>query len=389
MRILDRYILRSFLEPFLICFLGFIGILTVFDFYDNRNDFIEGSSRAALIGVYYMHQLPRFILLSMPMGVLLALLYSLSKMSRSNEIISILATGRSVLRLLAPLFIVCAGLTGVCVWLNYEHAPRADRLHAEDIGRIRLGETEIEKLKMIAGHLTKDRQTNRLWFASFTRRNVDALVGVHITQLDVDGRPKKRWYAQEADYDARTGQWTLVRGKLIHFDTDGNIVGDTDDWTKGIGADAYRTIAKAEKWTETPFRIISARMDAEQLGVPELREYLTENADFPDSQLAPYRTHLQHRWALPFACLAVVFIAAPLGIVFSRRAVLASVAASIFIFFIFLFLMFFFLAMGKGNHVSPFVAGWVPDATLLVIGCYLLWLRSTNREMFKFSFRKK
>jgi lipopolysaccharide export LptBFGC system permease protein LptF len=69
--------------------------------------------------------------------------------------------------------------------------------------------------------------------------------------------------------------------------------------------------------------------------------------------------------------------------------VLASVAASIFLFFIFLFLMFFFLAMGKGNHVHPLVAGWVPDATLLVIGCYLLWLRSTNREMFKFSFRKK
>jgi LPS export ABC transporter permease LptG len=389
MRILDRYILRSFLEPFLLCFLGFLGILTIFDFYDNRNDFIEGSSRAWLIGVYYLHQLPRFVLLSMPMGVLLALLYSLSKMSRSNEIISILATGRSVPRLLAPLFIVCAGFTGICVWLNYEHAPRADRLHAEDIGRIRLGETEIEKLKVITGHLTKDRQTNRLWFASFARRNVDALVGVHITQLDDDGRPKRRWYAQEADYDARTGLWTLVKGKLIHFDEAGNVAGDTDDWTKSVGADSFRTISAEEKWSETPFRLISARMDAEQLGVPELREYLTENSDFPDAQLAPFRTHLQHRWALPFTCLAVVFIAAPLGIVFSRRAVLASVAASIFIFFIFLFLMFFFLAMGKGNHVSPLIAGWVPDATLLVIGSYLLWLRSTNREMFKFSFRKK
>jgi len=33
--------------------------------------------------------------------------------------------------------------------------------------------------------------------------------------------------------------------------------------------------------------------------------------------------------------------------------------------------------------------GFLLLATLLVIGCYLLWLRSTNREMFKFSFRKK
>ena len=386
MRILDRYVLRNFLEPFLLCFLGFLGILTVFDFYDNRNDFIEGSARAYLIGVYYVHQLPRFILLSMPMGVLLALLYSLSKMSRSNEIISMLATGRSVPRILAPLFLFCACLTVACTWLNYELAPHADQSHKEDVGRIRFGESEMEKFRLIAGHLTKDRMTNRLWFAAVTRPNVDALGEVHITQLDDNGQPVTRWYAHEAYYDARTGQWILVQGKQVSFDAEGNIAGTLDDWTHRTGADASRII---EGWSETPFRITSSRMDAEQLSVPELREYLISNADFPDAQLAPFRTHLQHRWALPFTCFAVAFIAAPLGIVFSRRAVLASVAGSIFIFFIFLFLMFFFLAMGKGSHMSPLIAGWTPDAALLVIGSYLLWLRSTNREAFRFFSRKQ
>jgi LPS export ABC transporter permease LptG len=386
MRTLDRYVLRSFLEPFLICFLGFIGILTIFDFYDNRNDFIEGSARASLIGVYYLHQLPRFILLSMPMGVLLALLYSLSKMSRSNEIISMLTAGRSVPRILAPLFIVCAVLTSVCTWLNYEFAPHADRVRAEDVGRIRFGESQVEKNKFISGHLTKDRLTNRLWFASLTRPNVDALYNVHITQLDDNGRPEIRWYAAEADYDARTAQWILLRGKQVSFDAEGNIAGTTDDWSHQTGAESVRTM---DGWSETPFRITSSRMDPEQLSVPELREYLVSNADFPDGQLAAFRTHLEHRWALPFTCFAVAFIAAPLGIVFSRRAVLASVAASIFIFFIFLFLMFFFLAMGKGNHLPPLVAGWAPNAALLTIGSWLLWLRSTNREMFRIFSRKK
>ena len=386
MRILDRYVLRNFLEPFLLCFLGFLGFFTIFDLYDNRNDFIEGTSRLWLIGVYYIHQLPHFILLSMPMGVLLALLYSLSKMSRSNEIISMLATGRSVQRLLAPLFIVCAGLTGVCLWLNYELAPGADRMHREDVGRIRFGESEMQKLKFVMGHLTKDRMTNRLWFAAVMRPNLDSLEGVHITQLDENGRPVTRWYAHDAAYDARTARWILTNGKQVGFDAEGNISGTTDDWTQGTGADATRTI---EGWSETPFRITSSRMDAEQLSVPELREYLASNGDFPDVQLAAFRTHLQHRWALPFTCFAVAFIAAPLGIVFSRRAVLASVAASIFIFFIFLFLMFFFLALGKGNHVSPLVAGWTPNAALLVIGSYLLYLRSTNREAFQFLSRKK
>ncbi len=386
MRILDRYVLRSFLEPFLLCFLGFIGILTIFDFYDNRNDFIEGSARLSLIGLYYAHQLPRFILLSMPMGVLLALLYSLSKMSRSNEIISMLATGRSVPRLLLPLFAFCALLTGACVWLNYELAPRADRLRKEDVGRIRYGESEIEKAKYIAGHLTKDRKTNRLWFSAVTRTNVDALSEVHITQLDPDGRPITRWYAHEAAYDARSGNWVLTQGKQVDFDREGNVAAIADDWSHATGAAGTRIM---KDWDETPFRITSSRMDSEQLSVPELREYLASNADFSASQLAPFRTHLEHRWALPFTCFAVAFIAAPLGIVFSRRAVLASVAGSIFIFFVFLFLMFFFLAMGKGNHLSPLVAGWTPNVALIVIGLYLIWLRSTNREAFKFFSRKK
>ncbi len=386
MRILDRYVLRSFLEPFLLCFLGFLGILIIFDVNDNLNDFIAGKARFLLIGVYYAHQIPHFILLCMPVGILLALLYSLSRLSRSNEIISMLTAGRSVPRILVPLFIFCAVIAGLCTWLNYELAPRADALRREDMGRIRFGDSQSETLKFVSGHLAKDRMTNRLWFISVLRPNLDALEEVHITQLDEAGQPIKRWYAHEADYDARTSNWIFTLGKQVEFDRDGNIAGTTDDWSHQFAAGANRTI---ERWSETPFRIGSTRMDAEQLSVPELREYLAANADFPAPQLAAFRTHLQHRWALPFTCFAVAFIAAPLGIVFSRRAVLASVAASIFIFFIFLFLMFFFLALGKGNHVSPMVAAWTPNAALLVIGTYLLWLRSTNREAFRFFSRKK
>ncbi len=386
MRILDRYVLRSFLEPFLLCFLGFLGIMIVFDLFDNSNDFMAGKARLILIGVYYAHQIPHFIMLSMPVGLLLALLYSLSRLSRSNEIISMLTAGRSVPRILIPLFIFCAGITCLCAWLNYELAPHAELMRREDIGRIRFGEAEMEKYKFTVAHLSKDRMTNRLWSAAVVRPNLDALDEVHITQLNATGQPITRWYAREARYDARTSRWMLTLGKRVSFDTEGNVEGTTDDWTHGTGADSFRTI---EGWSETPFRIASSRMDADHLSVPELREFLVSNADFPDPQLAAFRTHLQHRWALPFTCFAVVFIAAPLGIVFSRRAVLASVASSIFIFFIFLFSMFFFLALGKGNHASPIVAAWTPNAALLLIGSYLLYLRSTNREPFRFFSRKK
>ena len=391
MRLLDRYVLRNFLEPFLLCFLAFLGILLIFDVNDNLNDFLTGKERWGLIAVYYSHQLPHFILLCIPIGLLLANLYCLSKMSRSNEIISMLTAGRSVLRIVFPLFAAAALITGFCIWLNYELAPQADAVRKKDMDRIRFGENKAadgrlvtETLDTLTSHLMKDRMTNRVWFATSMQPNVNMLDAVHITELDADGAPKTRWYARDASYDPRIRKWSLAQGRQVTFDKEGNVEGDMDDWTKLAGASGTRTFG----WEETPYRIASSRMEAEQLSVPELREYLASNADFPDAQLAPFRTHLQYRWALPFTCLAVVFIAAPLGIVFSRRAVLASVASSIFIFFTFLFCMFFFLALGKGNHLPPIAAAWIPNALLVLTGSYLLYLRSTNREAPKLFSRK-
>ena len=391
MRLLDRYVLRNFLEPFLLCFFAFLGILLIFDVNDNLNDFLLGRERWVLIAIYYSHQLPHFILLCIPIGLLLANLYCLSKMSRSNEIISMLTAGRSVLRIVLPLFAAAALITGFCVWLNYELAPQADAVRKKDMDRIRFGENKAgdgrlvtETLDTLAAHLMKDRHTNRLWFATSMQPNVNMLDSVQITQLDKDGAPTVRWYARDASYDPRSKKWILNQGRQVTFDSKGNVEGEMDDWSKKTGASGSRVF----DWSETPYRISSSRMEAEQLSVPELREYLASNADFPDAQLAAFRTHLQYRWALPFTCLAVVFIAAPLGIVYSRRAVLASVAGSIFIFFGFLFCMFFFLALGKGNHLPPIAAAWIPNAALVLIGSYLLYLRSTNREPPKLFSRK-
>ena len=51
-------------------------------------------------------------------------------------------------------------------------------------------------------------------------------------------------------------------------------------------------------WSETPYRLSSANVRPEFLGISELREYLRFNSDFPETLLAPFRTQLQYRWAL-------------------------------------------------------------------------------------------
>ena len=124
-------------------------------------------------------------------------------------------------------------------------------------------------------------------------------------------------------------------------------------------------------------------MNPNYLSVSELEDYLDYNKDFPQLRLAPYRTQLHYRWALPWVCLLVIFIAAPMGIVYSRRGILGGVAAAIAIFFSLVFVSSLSVALGKGNRIPPAVAAWGPMVAYLGIGIWLLWFRSTNRDLPK------
>ena len=83
--------------------------------------------------------------------------------------------------------------------------------------------------------------------------------------------------------------------------------------------------------------------------------------------------------------LVVVFIAAPLGIGFSRRGVLSSVAASIILVFSMNFLTHLFLALGEGARIPSWTAAWTPNLIFAVIGMCLLYLRATNRDGLGFN----
>ena len=165
--------------------------------------------------------------------------------------------------------------------------------------------------------------------------------------------------------------------KIVDYDAAGNI-----KTSRFLGSFTIND------WSETPFRLASANVHADSLSVRELRDYLHFNSDFPAVLLAPFATHLQYRLALPWSCLVVVFIAAPLGIGFSRRGILASVATAILLVFAMNFLTHLFLALGEGYRIQPWFAAWTPNIIFAIIGLYLLYLRAGNREMPRLRFAR-
>lgn len=370
MTTLDRYVLRKFSVPFLYCFAGFVGIWFIFDLADNLQDFIQGQASAEALIDYYASQVPEIIVIALPLATLLALLYSLAGMSRSNEIISMLGAGRSILRILTPLLFVGLFLTGVTAFFNYEGAPHATGMKKVIVGDIKRGKKSDKNIK---GHLFRNREDYRTWFVARMSLRGERIQDVQIIQQDAEGNILQQWYAREAVFDPLVARWTLLGGKYVEMDVEGNIL--KSEMPGNITIDG---------WSETPWRISSSMLNADFLSVPELNDYLKYNADFPENRLAAYRTQWHYRWAMPVVCFLVIFVAAPCGIVYSRRGVLGGVALAIGMFFALVFFSSLFIALGKGGRVSPFTAAWGPMIAFFIVGLVLLWMKSTNREMPKF-----
>jgi len=368
MRLLDRYVIRNFLQAYFYCIAGFISIWLIFDLSDNISTFIDQHFGVLVTIRYYATQLPQILIILLPVSLLLALLFSLGRMSRANEIVSMLTAGISVPRVLWPLIAIGLLTVGATMALNFSLAP-----HAELARKAFLAGGKSRQGPVIEGQIFRNRTDRRTWFVQNFRSGHNIFSTVQVQQQDANDNIVANYLAPRAVYHPEDKVWEFENAKVVRYDAAGNVLDEQ-----------FFPSLKIDNWSETPFRLGSANVHAEYLSVPELRAYLRFNSDFPATLLAPFRTHFQYRLALPWTCLVVVCIAAPLGIGYSRRGVLASVASAVILIFSMNFLTHLFLALGEGDRISALLAAWAPNVVFAVIGLYLLYLRATNRETPRF-----
>jgi lipopolysaccharide export system permease protein len=369
MRILDRYVIRNFVQVYFYCIAGFISIWLIFDVSDNISTFIDEHVGLLLVVRYYATQIPQVLIILLPVSLLLSLLFSLGRMSRANEIVSMLTAGVSLPRVLRPLIGMGLLTVAASMALNYSLAP-----HAELARKTFLSQAQSRPARNILGQVFRNRTELRTWFIQNFRLGDNTFNNVQVLQQDAKDNIVMSYVAAQAYYRPATKTWDLENVRLAYYDATGNITNEE-----------FRPALTIEHWSETPFRLSSANVQAEFLSLPELREYLHFNSDFPATLLAPFRTHLHYRMALPWTCLVVVCIAAPLGIGYSRRGVLSSVAAAVMLVFSMNFLVHLFLALGEGDRVPGWIAAWTPNILFTGIGLYLLYLRASNREAPSFN----
>ena len=130
MRLLDKYVLKEFLAPFLFGVAAFTAIFLGADTLLKIAGFVSqyGASAISAVKVFIL-ALPRIIVYTFPMAVLLGSLMCFSRLSGASELIVMRTSGQSFFRLALPVFLV-AFLISLCAvafneyvvpWTNREY----------------------------------------------------------------------------------------------------------------------------------------------------------------------------------------------------------------------------------------------------------------------------
>lgn len=367
---LDRYIVRSFGENFLICLAALFIIWFLLDFSDKISDFRESDHMFQTMRKFYLTRSPSTLLQLLPYSLLLSLLYSLGKFSSNREIIAMIQSGRGVVRITLPLLVIGLFASILCTGLNYQWAPTAETRVFQILKQAR-GKMPVEATNV----LYRNAKAGRLWeIGAFPRAYEKGrpLVDVEVTTTRPNKTLESRLTAKQAIWSSTTQHWTFHNAVIETFKS-----GDAPEFS---AAPASLVIPD---WSETPWQLIKPGLSAAELGVPGLEGWLRENARHQGFEAPqPYLTQWQYRWALPLTCMVTVLLATPLAIHFSRRGAASGVFLAVVLSALMLLTTNISLALGESGTLRPAVAAWLPNAFFTLLALYLFRRRITGKPIY-------
>lgn len=368
--IMDRYLTRELIRCFITCGAALFGLIMLLELQDSASDFKD--TPFIEVATFYFIQLPSMFMLILPYSLMLALLWCLGKMSKSQEIVSMIQSGRSVLRIMLPLIVTGFILALATTIFSYHWAPYAEGYKSTLMRELK-GEPDTAAVKVGYGHPEK----GRMWYVGkFPRAFAKgaALEKVKVIQKNEEGKIAFTYIAETANWRESDRVWTLHDVIISDRFAQG---------TKPGMAKVKKQASLEMPWEETPWQIIRPGLLPTELGIPELHSWLENNPERPLSFRRAYQTWWHVRWAQPFICLVIVLLAAPLGIAFTRRGVGGGVAVAIFLCAGMLFFSTVFPTLGESGHLHPILAAWATNILFLSVAIILFYRRISGQPIYQ------
>ena len=369
MRLLDRYLLRELLIPLGYCLGGFLIVWIAFELFNELDRFQMLKLGVADIAEYYLCRLPELLLIVMPVGLLLALLYALTNHARHQELVAIRAAGVSLWRLSVPYFAIGLLFSLALFAMNDLWLHNSAQIAEQVLKRYDAHPTSKADLRLQQDLNFRNDREHRIWTVGAYDRDAFCMTNIAIN-WQLPGGARRELYAERGGWT--NGLWTFQEVVLFTY----LAVDDVPPPFK-TNKVAVTEFSETPEQIETELKLKS--FDRAKLGkrvrfsLKEILQYLRWHPKLSDTDYAIYHTQLHGRLAAPWACLVVVLVALPFGVSSGRRNAFVGVASSIFICFAYFVLTQFGLALGTGGQVPPWLAAWFPNLLFGSGGLVLTW----------------
>ncbi len=360
MRVLDRYLVRSYLRAWAYCVTVFFILFIIIDAFNNLDDFLKNSVPLSIIGSYYLYYLPSVFVELVPAATLVSLLFILGSLNKHNEIIAMKASGVGTSHVILACLFFGALLCLVVFLFNEAVVPNslvtstAIREGLIEKGKKNLNERAIENVTLYG----KD---GRMIFAREYEVLTQTLHDIVILEDRGSKTLKSKWIAKKASYDKENGNWVFK--DVMRYDLTPR--GDME------GAPVFSNTMVVEL-SEKPDSFIKNASEVEFMNARQLKTYIKSFKGPGDKFIRRLWVDYHYKIALPFASFVLILIGAPLAMRLDRRGMLVGTGTSVALVVLYYGMFSLCLALGKGGVLSPWLSAWLSNAVFALAGVVLI-----------------
>ena len=382
MKILDRYILKSFFVDFLICLFTLMSVCIILQTFEKASEFaeyFEGVERDATsdeegtqpapqerpspfvaIGRYYLLHLPILYGQGAPIILLMAAMFTVTRMARAREFVPIKASGVSLYRALAPILVASLVLSGLNLVVQELLVPRLGDSIRDSEMISELGDPILPAVQRI------DHEGNVYYFSRFGTFHHETL-GLRVVMRyppSLGGRKQSVIQAEHARFERVDGRYELVLsdGVIERFDPESGfrLVG----YPQRFGVSGVRIQGGL-----TPMDVLRSRSHETLVlrSLAELRREVEENPSLAEARVALYS-----RYAQPIAGIVLLFLGLPFVLGREAQNFLLGTGIAVTVSAAFYGISLVGLNLGRKGMLPPMVAVWLPVLLFASLGAALI-----------------
>lgn len=357
MSLLDRYIIRQVIEIFLMGVFVFTSIVFASD------TFITLIKQISLYGIPFkvalmiiILNLPSVFVMTIPMGVLLATVMTLNRLSLASEITVMRSCGIGLNRIARPIFVFAIIMSLASFAINETVVPVMTK-QSKDLALWALGQKNIPegKQNFIFKELKDNGGLKRLFYVGNCKNKV-----LHnITVLDLS-KDETIQVLQAKDGSTSPSGWEFNRGAIYTVAKEGKILNTTffENSVAQFGIDLSKELSQNV---------------AKEYNFTSLIKYMMQNKDKISEQKNLYLIQLYDKIALPLTTIVLVLLGVPLAITPPRVRYNRGFLFSILIIFTYYLIRALSLSFGEAGSLPPFFAAWMANIILFIAGSFMYY----------------